>query len=93
MAGLVQAIVYPYKKQWMFEHSGGKWLKISRWHFEIQFLEIKYCISLNFFQGPVDNKTAIIQVMAWFETGDKSLTKLKMTSWVSWHIWGILGQI
>ena len=46
--------------------------------FKCIFVNEKFCIlikiSLNFvLKGPIDNKAALVQVMAWRRTGDKSL--------------------
>ena len=30
-------------------------------------------------KGPIDNKSALVQVMAWHRTGDKPLPEAKMT--------------
>ena len=47
-------------------------------------------ISLKFFpKGPIDNKPALVQVMAWRRTGDKPLPELMLT--VYWRIYATLG--
>ena len=49
-----------------------------RRHFPMNFLEWKFRISIQISlkfvpKGPTDNKSALVQVMAWSRTGDKPL--------------------
>ena len=48
--------------------------------FKCIFLNEKFCILMQFAlsfvpKGPIDNKTALVQLMAWRQTGDKPLSE------------------
>ena len=72
-----------------------KWLPFHRWHFEMHFCEWKVlcfdAISLRFVPKlPIDNKSALVQVMAWRRTSDKPLPEpmsSQFTDAYKWH-WG-----
>ena len=42
-------------------------------------------------RSPIDNKSALVQVMAWRRTGDKPLPEPMMTPAVHWRIYAALG--
>ena len=51
------------------------------------FLNKKFCISIRFSlkfvpKGPIDNKSALVQVMAWHRTGDKPLSEPMRTQFI-----------
>ena len=49
---------------------------------------ILICISLKFVpKGPFDNKTALVQVMAWCQTFHKPLPELMLTQITDAYIW------
>ena len=57
-----------------------KWLTICRCYFQVHFFEWKLVhFHTNFtevhFKVPVDNKSALVQEMAWYQTGDKTLSE------------------
>ena len=52
-----------------------KWLPLCRQHFQIHFLEWMQ-ISLKFVpMGSIDNTSALVQIMAWHQTGAKPLSE------------------
>ena len=45
-------------------------------------------ISLKFVpNGPIDNKSALVQVMAWCRTGNKPLPEPKLTLFIDAYMW------
>ena len=47
-------------------------------------IKISIQISLKFVpNGPIDNKSALVQVMAWRQTGDKPLPEAMMTQFTN----------
>ena len=74
----------------MYLDLSTKWLMFSRQHFEMHYLEKKV---LNFdskfvLDGPVYNKSALVQVMALLLTGDKPLSNPMMTQyWLTRPQW------
>ena len=59
----------------------------GRWHFQLSFFnendKIPIPISLKYVsRSPIDNKSALVQVMAWRRTGDKPLPKPLMTQFI-----------
>ena len=45
-------------------------------------------ISLKFVpKGPIENKSALVQVMAWHPTGDKPLPEAIMTQFTGAYMW------
>ena len=45
-------------------------------------------ISLKFVpNGPIDNKSALVQVMAWHRTGDRSLPEPMLTQFIDAYMW------
>ena len=66
----------------------------DRWHFQMHFLEWKWYdwiliqISLKFVpMSPIDNKPALVQVMAWRLTGDKPLLEPMLTQFTDGYMW------
>ena len=60
--------------------------------FKYIFVNEKFCIlikiSLKFVpKGPIDNKTALVQVMAWRRRGDKPLPEPVLTQFIDAHMW------
>ena len=60
-----------------------KWQTFSKGHFQMHSLGRKWfhwnTIWLKFVSmGPINNKTAIVQIMAWYRTGDKPLSEPMM---------------
>ena len=56
------------------------------------FLQKKFCISIQISlkfvpRGPVDNKWALVQLMAWCQKGDKPLSKPMLTQFTDAHMW------
>ena len=72
-----------------------KWLPCCRRHFQMLFLRWKYLIfNQNFIvpEGPIDNKSGLVQVMAWRQAGDKPLP----STWINddvvhWYIYASPG--
>ena len=55
-------------------------LYICRQHFQMHFLEWNLIqISLRLFGSPIQNKSVLVQIMAWCWTGDKSLSEGPVT--------------
>ena len=53
-----------------------------------EYDKIQIPISLKFVpRSPIDNKSALVQVMAWRRTGDKSLPELMLTQFTDTHMW------
>ena len=45
-------------------------------------------ISLKFgLRSPIDNKSALVQIMVWHRTGDKPLTELMLTQFTDTYMW------
>ena len=65
-----------------------KWTQLYRWHFQMHFTEWKYMnfedfikISQKFVpRGPINNISALVQVMAWRRPVDKTLSEPMMVS-------------
>ena len=60
-----------------------KWPQFCRRHFQMHFLEWKIWISMNISvkfvpKVPIDNKLALVQIMAWCWTGNKLLSEPMM---------------
>ena len=65
-----------------------KWPPFCRQHFQMHFHEWKVCISilisLRFVpKGPIDNKSALVQVMAWHQKGDTPLSEPMQTKFTN----------
>ena len=49
---------------------------------------IQIQISLKYVpRSPIDNKPALVQIMAWHQTGDKPLPELMMTQFIDAYMW------
>ena len=62
-------------------------------NFKSIFVDDKFCvsilISLKFVpKGPIDNKAALVQIMAWRRTGDKPLPELMLTQFTDAYMRG-----
>ena len=62
------------------------WLPIFRWQLQIQSLEWKCLIVLQYFMKclpgvQINNKSAFVRVMAWFQKGDKQLPDDNQNFW------------
>ena len=60
--------------------------------FEYTFLNVNdripIQISLKFIpKSPIDNKPTLVQVMAWFRTGDKQLSEQMLTQFTNAYMW------
>ena len=60
-----------------------KWPPFHKWYFQMHNMKEKFCISvlisLKFvLNGPIDSKTALVQVIAWRCKGDKPLSELML---------------
>ena len=61
--------------------NGGHFPDIFKCIFMNENFFISFQISLKFvLKGPIDNKSALVQVMAWCRTGDKPLSEPMMVS-------------
>ena len=65
-----------------------KWPLVCSRHFEVQFYEWKVLyFDLNLTEyipkGPIDNNSALVQVMAWRRTGDKPLSESILTQFTN----------
>ena len=62
-----------------------KWLPFSRWHFKMHFHEWKVLYFDSKFTEvcSIDNKSALVQVMAWHRTGDKPLPEPMLTQFIN----------
>ena len=61
-------------------------------HFQMHFLEWKWYNSDSdftefFFRSPIDNKPALVQVMAWRCIGDKPLPEPMMAQFTDAYMW------
>ena len=61
--------------------------QFGRRHFQLHFFNenvwISIEISLHFIsKGPIDNKPALVEVMAWHQTGDKPLHEPMLTHFI-----------
>ena len=57
---------------------------ISRWHFQMHFLNENVLISIEIsvkfvLKAPIDNIPALVQIIAWRRIGDKPLSEPKVT--------------
>ena len=60
------------------------WLLFCRTHFQIVFF-FKLCIFIQIYlefvpKGPIDGKSALVQIMAWCRTGSKSLPESMLST-------------
>ena len=67
-----------------------------RQHFQMHFFNERFCIMIRisltfFFKGPIDNKAALVQVMAWRRTGDKHYLNQSWPNSLT-HICGTRGR-
>ena len=65
-----------------------KWLPFSRHQLSLYFLEICFyqnCTEVCF-KGPTDDKSALVEVMAWYQTGDKP-SPVAMVTQIYIHTW------
>ena len=65
--------------------------------FRCIFVNEKFCISIRISlkfvpKGPINNKSALVQVMAWRRTGDKPLPEPILNP-VYWRLYGALGGV
>ena len=71
---------------WSLEHIGPetKWPPFCRGHFHMHFLQWK-CLNFNYnfaevcLQGPINNISALVQIMVWHKPSNKSLSEPIMT--------------
>ena len=68
-----------------------KWPPFCRRQFQSHFLEWKvsyfdWYFTDVIFQGPIDNKPALVQVMAWRRTGDKPLFEPMVASFTNTYM-------
>ena len=69
---------------WLIRPPWTKCPPFSRWHFQMYFLEWKFCISSQISlksvpKDPIDDKSALVQVMAWCQRGNKPLPETMHT--------------
>ena len=61
-------------------HPLTKWLSFCRRHLKCILVNEKFSILIKIsLKGPIDNKAALVQIMAWRRTGDKPLPEPTLT--------------
>ena len=72
----------------------NKWPPLSRWHFRMHYLEKQFWFQIwftfhwNFFLCSIDNKMALVQVMAWHRPGEEPLSEPMMVRLLT-EIWAM----
>ena len=74
-----------------------KWPPFHRRHFQMHFLNEKFCISISISlkfvpKGPINNKSALVQVMALCRTGDKPLPEPMLAQFTDAYICNTRGR-
>ena len=59
---------------------------IRRWYFQMYFHEWKF-LCFDFPKGPIDSKSALVQVMAWHRTGNKPLPEPMLAQFTDAYMW------
>ena len=85
MSDVVYYILNPLHMQYnytmpQYNHTRTKWLPFCRGHFQMHFhvKTVVFCLNFHwslFANGPTDNKTELVRVMAWRRTCDKPLAE------------------
>ena len=63
-----------------------KWPWYCRWHFQIHFLALFFLCSKFVLRSPIDNKSASVQAVDWWWTGNKPLPEPLMTQFTDAYI-------
>ena len=67
--------------------NGRHFADISKCIFMSDNIWISFDILLTFLKGPIDNKSALVQALAWRRTGDKPLPEPRLTYLTDAYMW------